>query len=115
MVYLALSKHIRSFLGHTQAVLFPSLMEGYGLPIVEAFAAGKPLLTSNVPPMSELAADAAVLVDPTSGEQLINGIKRLASDTDGNQDLVRRGKLRMLEITSAKMSEKLLAVYASLR
>lgn len=106
---------IRSFLGHTEAVLFPSLMEGYGLPIVEAFAAGKPLLTSNVPPMSELAADAALLVDPTSDEQLINGIKRLASDTEGNHELIRRGKLRMLEITSFKMSEKLLAVYASVR
>ncbi|MDR7052277.1 glycosyltransferase involved in cell wall biosynthesis [Duganella sp. 3397] len=103
---------VRSFLGHSEAVLFPSLMEGYGLPIVEAFAAGKPLLTSNVPPMSELAGDAAILVVPTSDEQLINGIKRLEADIEGNQDLVRRGKLRMLEITSAKMAEKLISVYA---
>lgn len=102
---------MRTILGHANGVLFPSLMEGYGLPIVEAFASGQPLLTSDLPPMNELAANAAILVDPTSLSQVTEGILKMVCDQPGSAELVKQGYLRMKEITSAKMAEKMFAVY----
>ena len=102
---------MRTILGHADGVLFPSLMEGYGLPIVEAFASGKPLLTSNIPPMSELAADAAILATPTSLQELTDGILRLVNDRSGSEALVQKGHMRMRDITSEKMAEKMLNIY----
>ena len=102
---------IRALLGHADGVLFPSLIEGYGLPIVEAFASGIPLLTSDRPPMNELAGNAAILVNPESLEAMTNGILALVSDEANRKLLIERGHLRMSGITSEKMAEKLLAIY----
>lgn len=102
---------MRTILGHADGVLFPSLMEGYGLPIVEAFASGQPLLTSDLPPMNELAANAAILVAPTSLEALTEGILRMVNDHAGSAALVEKGYMRMRDITSEKMADKMLSVY----
>jgi glycosyltransferase involved in cell wall biosynthesis len=58
-------------------LVFPSLYEGFGLPILEAMASGCPVLTSNCTAMPEVAGDAAVLVDPLSEESIANGILQL--------------------------------------
>lgn len=106
---------MRTILGHTQGVLFPSLMEGYGLPIVEAFASGKPLLTTDLPPMNELAADAAILVVPTSVPELTAGILKMVNDLPGRHALVEKGYARMRDITSEKMAQKMYSVYGAIK
>ncbi|MGK5032344.1 glycosyltransferase family 4 protein [Janthinobacterium sp. MDT1-19] len=106
---------MRTILGHADGVLFPSLMEGYGLPIVEAFASGKPLLTSDLPPMNELAADAAILVKPTSVSELTAGILKMVHDRPGSIALVEKGYSRMLDITSEKMAQKMFLVYGAMK
>ncbi len=61
-------------------LLFPSLYEGFGLPIIEALSFGKPVITSNVSSMPEVAGEAALLVDPQSVDDIAEAIKRLITD-----------------------------------
>ena len=62
------------------AVVLPSLYEGFGLPIVEAMTFGKPIVTSSVSSMPEVAGDAALLVDPTSVESIAEGLRSIIFD-----------------------------------
>ena len=76
------------------ALVFPSLYEGFGLPVIEAMACGTPVLTSNVASLPEVAGDAALLVDPTSVDQIKNGIERLCQDSNLRQKLREKGLQR---------------------
>ena len=76
------------------AVIFPSLYEGFGLPIVEAMACGTPVLTSNITAMPETAGDAALLVDPRSVEQIAAGIEQIVKDNFLRQRMRERGLVR---------------------
>ena len=67
---------------------FPTLYEGFGLPILEAMACGTPVVTSNVASMPEVAGEAALLVDPHSPEQIALALGRLSADAE------LRGRLR---------------------
>jgi glycosyltransferase involved in cell wall biosynthesis len=72
-------------------VAFVSLYEGFGLPIVEAMASRVPVLTSNVSAMPEVAANAALIVDPLSLADISSAMDRLAADHSLRADLVARG------------------------
>ena len=74
-----------------RASIYPSLFEGFGLPVLEAMASGCPVVTSNCSSMPEVAGDAAVLVDPTSVDSIASGIQRLWVDDDLRAALARRG------------------------
>ena len=63
-------------------VNFPSLYEGFGMPIIEGQSIGRPVLTSYLSPMKEVAADAAVLVDPTCPESIRKGYETLVKDAE---------------------------------
>ena len=63
-----------------KALIFPSLYEGFALPVVEAMACGTPVVTANVTAMPEVAADAALLVSPTSADQIARGIEQIVYD-----------------------------------
>lgn len=73
---------------------YPSLYEGFGLPVLEGMAAGVPVVTSNVSSMPEIAGDAAVLVDPSSTEQIAEAIRSVLSNTTLAQRMRDAGKLR---------------------
>jgi glycosyltransferase involved in cell wall biosynthesis len=70
---------------------FPSLDEGFGIPVLEAMARGLPVITSNSSALPEVAGDAALLVDPRSTADIAAALTRLASDTDLRQQLASRG------------------------
>lgn len=78
---------------------FPTLAEGFGMPILEAMAAGVPVLTSRGGAHEEVAGDAAVLVDPENSDAIAAGLKRLLSDTALCAALVARGQQRVKECT----------------
>jgi glycosyltransferase involved in cell wall biosynthesis len=75
-----------------QVVLFASLYEGFGLPIVEAQACGTPVITSNVCALPEVAGNAALLVDPQSTEEIAGAIDKLLSDPALASNLSARGQ-----------------------
>lgn len=77
-----------------QAFLYPSLFEGFGLPIVEAFSRGTPVLTSQGGATEEVAAGAACLVDPMSEESLAHGIERLVREENYRTELAHAGRKR---------------------
>lgn len=73
---------------------FPSLDEGFGMPILEAMAAGTPVITSNRSALPEVAGDAALLVDPENTEALAEALRDLAAREDRRRELARRGAAR---------------------
>jgi len=90
---------------------FPSLYEGFGLPLLEAMSAGAPILTSNTSSMPEVAGDAALYADPTSVESIRNGLERLLRDDALRRDLADRGRRREADFTWRRAAEETLASY----
>jgi len=76
------------------AFVYPSLYEGFGFPVVQAMAAGTPVVTSNTSCLPEIAGEAAVLVDPRSPAEISGGIKRLLESESLRTDLIARGHVR---------------------
>ena len=111
--YLPLD-HLVSLIRGARAVLFPSLYEGFGLPVLEAMLLGTPVMTSNVSSLPEIAGDAALLVDPYDVEAMSRAIRDLDADNGLRSELAARGRLRA-EVFSAKAYERrLTSLYAVL-
>jgi glycosyltransferase involved in cell wall biosynthesis len=87
-------EHMPVLVTGATVMLYPSLAEGFGLPIVDAFRVGTPVLTSRVTSMKEVAGDAAWLVDPTSTDAIAAGITRLADDAGLRESLIAAGTAR---------------------
>ncbi len=73
------------------ALVFASLYEGFGLPVLEAMACGTPVVTANTSALPEVAGDAALLVDPTSVEQIADAMERIVDDSSLRKQLRSRG------------------------
>src|SRR5207302_1715891 len=82
-----------ALLQRCRGLIFPSLYEGFGLPVLEAMAYGKPVLCSNVTSLPEVAGDAAIYFDPSDPGQIAAAIDVLR-DTDRITNLLRRGRPR---------------------
>jgi glycosyltransferase involved in cell wall biosynthesis len=72
-------------------VLFPSMYEGFGLPIIESFKAGRPIITSNLEPMNIIAEDAAYLVDPYDSASIRNAVLQVIQDDKLRNEKVLKG------------------------
>jgi glycosyltransferase involved in cell wall biosynthesis len=91
-------------------VLFPSLYEGFGLPVIEGFCAGKPVITSNLSPMKDIAEDAAFLVDPHSISSIREGVKEVIHNFELRKSKVEKGRL----IANSYQSKKIYSEYENL-
>jgi glycosyltransferase involved in cell wall biosynthesis len=92
-------------------LLFPSLHETFGHPIMEAMASGCPVITSNATACAEIAGNAALLVNPRSVEEIANAMKQLIANAGLRQSLRHRGIERAKQFTWAKSAEEHLAVF----
>lgn len=97
--------------GGASAYVHPSFYEGFGLTVLEAMAAGAPVITSNVSSLPEVAGDAAVLVNPFSTEDIANAVVTVASNADLRSQLRAAGRSRAASFTWRKTAEQTLRVY----
>jgi glycosyltransferase involved in cell wall biosynthesis len=92
--------------------LYPTLYEGFGLPVIEAMASGVPVVTSDSSSLVEIAQDAAEIVSPFDVEQIAAAIARLLGDPAQRAELARRGLRRADDFGWPRAAEKTLEVYA---
>jgi glycosyltransferase involved in cell wall biosynthesis len=102
------------FFNAAEAFLFPSLFEGFGLPVIESLASGLPTVTSFGSSLEEVAGDAALLVDPKDVTALSAAIQRILSDAELRQSLIERGLRRSAQFTVENFAQRVLKVYRSL-
>ncbi|RPI10439.1 MAG: glycosyltransferase family 1 protein, partial [Actinobacteria bacterium] len=92
-------------------LLFPSLFEGFGFPVLEAFTAGLPVTCSSTTSLPELAGDAAVLFDPTDVEAMADAIERVWTDDELRTHLVVRGHERAATYSWDHLARSCRALY----
>ncbi|MDI6840308.1 MAG: glycosyltransferase family 1 protein [bacterium] len=91
--------------------IFPSFHEGFGLPILEAMACGTPVITSNTSALSEVAGNAAVLVDPYNVKDIVDAIQKVLTCTQFREELVAKGLERIKLFSWEKCAKETLKVY----
>ena len=96
---------------HATALVWPSLNEGFGLPVLEAFAAGLPVVTSNTTSLPEVAGDAALLVDPENTGDIADAMRQMATDDALRSDLRARGRARAKQFTWDRTARQTIEVY----
>jgi glycosyltransferase involved in cell wall biosynthesis len=101
---------------HASAIClaYPSLYEGFGLPIVKSLQVGTPVITSNVSSLPEIAKDAAILVNPNSIEDIEKAIEKMVRFSQLRQDLSLQGIKQSQQFTWTKTAQQTLSVYQKL-
>jgi glycosyltransferase involved in cell wall biosynthesis len=99
-----------ALLSASLAFVFPSLYEGFGIPVLEAGACGVPVITSNTSSLPEVAGDAALLVDPHDVDAIADAMYRLVTDADLRAELTRRGQENIKRFSWEKCARETLAV-----
>lgn len=101
-------KELRRLYNSALALVYPSLYEGFGLPILEAFACGCPVVTSNVSSLPEVAGKASILVNPYSESEIAEGIKKAFLR---RKSLIRAGEEKLKMFSWKESAKKTLEVY----
>jgi glycosyltransferase involved in cell wall biosynthesis len=102
---------LENLYGAATCFVLPSLVEGFGLPVLEAMARDVPVTCSNRPSLPEVAGDAALLFDPENQAEVTGAIRRLLEDRELRQTLVERGRERVRLFTWERTAEATLASY----
>jgi glycosyltransferase involved in cell wall biosynthesis len=93
------------------ALVFPSLYEGFGLPVVEAMACGTPVVTTTRGSLREIAGDAAIFVEPTETESIADGLRQILEDANLRAELRQRGQERVKQFSWERAAHQTLQVY----
>lgn len=97
-----------------RALIMASLYEGFGLPVLEAFACGAPVVSSKLSSLPEVAGEAALLIDPSNTTELVDAIVALEEQPDLRQRLVRAGHAQAAKFTWGRSAQQLRSIYAAL-
>lgn len=93
------------------AMIYPSIFEGFGLPVLEALSSGLPVITSNVSCLPEVGGDAAFYVNPHDIEELANAIERVSSDQQLREDMIENGLAYAARFSRKKTASAVMDVY----
>jgi len=96
------------------SLVFPSLSEGFGLPLVEGFASGTPVIASNTTSLGEVAGHAALGVNPLQTEALTHAMQTMAENSDLRAELAQKGRARSENFTWAKCASQTQSIYQSM-
>lgn len=99
------------FYNAASSLVFASLHEGFGIPILEAMACGCPVITSNKSSMPEVAGDSAILVDPLNIGDIAAAMNKIIADKKLREELINKGLARIKQFSWDKSAEQLLNVY----
>ena len=103
-------EELYSLYARARAFVYPSTFEGFGMPVLEAMAAGIPVTCSDIPPLREVAGDAALFFDPLNEDDIASGIERVMSDKSLQEQLGTAGRERARVFTWRKSAEQTLQV-----
>lgn len=103
-----------SLIRGAKAMVFPSLYEGFGLPVLEALQLGTPVITANTGSLPEVAGDAALMVDPYDATSIAQAITTLDRDAELRATLIARGKIQAAKFSHAAYRERLADLYRRL-
>ncbi|MDA3815350.1 MAG: glycosyltransferase family 1 protein, partial [Patescibacteria group bacterium] len=96
---------------HSASVfLFPSLCEGFGIPILEAQSCGLPVITSNYGPMNEVVKDDNILVDPLDFEAMAKKVNKILTDKNFREEIIEKGKENIKRFSWEKSGEEVARV-----
>jgi len=112
--YVSSHRELAAFYSAADLFVFPSLYEGFGLPILEAMSCGCPVVTADSSSMPEIAADAALCVDANSDAAIAEAIQRVLGDPALKESLVARGLERARQFSWRKCAETTMNVYERL-
>lgn len=102
---------VRALLAGAAVLCYPTTYEGFGLPILDGFAAGVPVLTGNATSLPEVAGDAAVMVDATSTEAVRDGLARMLADEGLRRALAARGRERLTRFSWEQTAEQVATAF----
>jgi len=108
------AEHLPTLYKRSLGLVFASQYEGFGLNILEGFAAGVPVLTSNRGAMAEVAGGAALLVDPDDVGAISDGMLRLYRDENLRRALIDKGRVRLSEFSWERSAQKLIELWKNL-
>jgi glycosyltransferase involved in cell wall biosynthesis len=109
------NEELRQLYAKASIFAFPSLDEGFGMPILDAMSHGVPIITSNCSAMPEVAGDAALLVDPHEESSIAEALTRLINGPALRDELTQRGRARAAQLTWDRTVRSTWAVYEELR
>lgn len=99
---------------NSEMFVFPTLAEGFGIPVLEAFINKTPVITSNVTSIPEIAGDSAIMLDPNKEEDITTAILRLLNDSNLKNEMIIKGELQAAkfnwDVSSKKILEEILGV-----
>jgi len=96
---------------NAKAFIFPSYYEGFGIPILEAFDAGCPVILSNSSCFPEIAGDGALYFDPKSADELVSAIEKILDDHDLRSSLIEKGRKRLENFSWSKAATQTTDIY----
>jgi glycosyltransferase involved in cell wall biosynthesis len=102
---------LASLYAGADALLYPSSLEGFGFPVLEAFAAGCPVVASRAGSIPEIAGECAVLCEPDDLEAFVDALERVLRDTELREELAQRGRTRAEGFTWARTADGTVASY----
>jgi len=100
---------------NAEAFIFPSMIEGFGFPILEAMSCNAPVITSNVSSVAEVAGDSAILVDPLNILEISEAMHQIVSDKKLRDDLIARGNERIKDFSWEKTTKEFLRIIKEIK